>query len=300
VLVGAALTPSRAVEIAVVVGGGFLLGLLGDRLLPWPRAPVAPAAAMVAAYVIDLALGSPLISVSLLGSNPLAGGRFFGVGNELEAALPIVLFAGLAAALPQRPAGRREAGLFAAAGLAFTAVVAWGRLGADVGAVFTIAGGTAAGAVMLGGPRPRPAMLALACAVPVLGLVVLAGLDLATGAGGHYTGSVLHAGSPGDVADTVARKLAAAFRELRKGVMPLDTVVCLVAGIYAIRRRERVLAAVGDAAGWRACLVGGFAGGVLGSLTNDSGPVLLVIATFGLLCVVAYLRGGSYPPLQRA
>jgi hypothetical protein len=288
-----------------------VLALATDRLVEWPRGPVVPAAAMVLAYAVDLSLGSPLISASLLGSNPIAGGRFFGVGNELEAAFPIVLFAGLAAGLPQRAARAPDAAIFAAAGLCLTAIAASGRLGADVGAVFTIGGGTAAGTLMLR-PRPSRSAVAAACAVPFVGLAVLAGLDLATGAGGHFTGTVLQAGSAGDVADTFRRKLEAASRELRKGVMPINTVVCLVAGAYAIRRRERVLGPVENRGGWRALLIGGFAAGVVGSLTNDSGPVLLVIASFGLACVIAYVHGGprsepppvardraSYPALQR-
>jgi hypothetical protein len=311
VLAAAALRPPRAVEVAVVVGGALVLALATDRLVEWPRGPVVPAAAMVLAYAVDLSLGSPLISASLLGSNPIAGGRFFGVGNELEAAFPIVLFAGLAAGLPQRAARAPDAAIFAAAGLCLTAIAASGRLGADVGAVFTIGGGTAAGTLMLR-PRPSRSAVAAACAVPFVGLAVLAGLDLATGAGGHFTGTVLQAGSAGDVADTFRRKLEAASRELRKGVMPINTVVCLVAGAYAIRRRERVLGPVENRGGWRALLIGGFAAGVVGSLTNDSGPVLLVIASFGLACVIAYVHGGprsepppvardraSYPALQR-
>ncbi|MEA2301038.1 MAG: hypothetical protein QOE44_1573, partial [Solirubrobacteraceae bacterium] len=311
VLAAAALRPSRAVEVAVVVGGALLLAVATDRLVDWPHGPAVPAAATVLVYGVDLALGSPLISVSLLGSNPIAGGRFFGVGNELEAALPIVLFAGLAAGLPQRAARARDATIFAAAGLCLTAIAASGRLGADVGAVFTIGGGTAAGTLMLR-PRPSRRAVAAACAVPFVGLAVLAGVDLATGAGGHFTGTVLQAGSAGDVADTFRRKLEAAFRELRKGVMPIDTAVCLVAGAYAIRRRDRVLGPVGDRPAWRALLIGGFAAGVVGSLTNDSGPVLLVVACFGLGCVIAYVHGAprtgpppaardraSYPALQR-
>ncbi|MCA1690302.1 MAG: hypothetical protein LC720_07715, partial [Actinobacteria bacterium] len=260
---------------------------------------------------VDLCLGSPLTSVSLLGSNPIDGGRFFGVGNELEATLAVVLFAGLAAGLPQRAARAPDAAIFAAAGLCVTTMVASGGLGADVGAVFTIGAGTAAGTLMLR-PSPSRRAVAAACAVPFVGLAVLAGVDLATGAGGHFTGTVLQAGSAGDVVDTLRRKLEASFRELRKGVMPINTVVCLIAGAYAIRRRDRVLGPVGDRAGWRALLIGGFAAGVVGSLTNDSGPVLLVIASFGLGCVVAYVHGGpgtgpapeagdraSYPALQR-
>jgi hypothetical protein len=289
-LVTAALAPSAAVEVAIIVGGAFALAVPTDRLARWPRGPAVPAAAMVLVYAIDLALGSPLIARSLLGSNPIAGARFYGVGNEMEAALPIVLFAGLAAALPQRPASRREATIFAAAGLLFTAIIAWGRLGADVGALFTIGGGTAAGTLVLRRKRSRGALL-LTGATPFIGLAGLAGLDLLTNAGGHYTNTILHAGSVGDVLDTVNRKLGSASRELLHGVMPLNTAVCLAGGAYVIRNRDRVLAPTGTAAGWRACLVAGFTGSILGSLANDSGPVLLVIGCFGLACVLAYVRG---------
>lgn len=292
VLAGAGLRPSRTVELAVIVGGALGLALVTDRVLPWPRGPLAPAVAMVIAYTVDLGLGSPLIATSLLGPDPLAGSRFFGIGNELEAALPVVLFAGLAAA------GVRNWLVFAGAGLAFTAVVASGRLGADVGAVFTIGGGTAAGVLALR-PDPSRRTIALTCAVPVIGLVGLAGLDLATGAGGHFTRTVLDAGSSHDLLDTIRRKLEAAFRQLRRGLMPLTTAVCLIAGAYVIRNRARVLGPVGDAGAWRACVFGILAAGVVGSVSNDSGPVLLVIATFGLGCVLAYVRGRpSYQPLQ--
>ena len=50
-----------------------------------------PAAVGLAAYLVDLAFGSPLIIRSLLGPNPLFGSRFYGIGNELEAALSALL-----------------------------------------------------------------------------------------------------------------------------------------------------------------------------------------------------------------
>jgi hypothetical protein len=289
-LITAAIGPSRSMEIAIIVGGAFLLALPTDRLAAWPRGPAVPAAAMVLAYTIDLALGSPLIARSLLGSNPIAGARFFGVGNEMEAALPIVLFAGLAAALPQRPATRREATIFALVGLLFTAIIAWGRLGADVGALFTIGGGTAAGTLVLRHSRSRRALI-VTSATPFLGLIGLAGLDLLTRAGGHYTNRILHAGSIDDVLDTLGQRLDSASRQLAHGVMPINTAVCLLGGAYMIRNRDHLLGPTGRATGWRACLVAGFVGSLLGSLANDSGPVLLVIGCFGLGCVVAYVRG---------
>ena len=46
---------------------------------------------------------------------------------------------------------------------------------------------------------------------PIVGLVALAALDLATAHGtGHYTGSVLHARSAGDIRDIIVRRYTAA------------------------------------------------------------------------------------------
>jgi len=42
---------------------------------------------------------------------------------------------------------------------------------------------------------------------------------------------------------------------------------------------------------WQAAFAGGLAAGVVGSLVEDSGPVLLVVAVFALGCVGAYLWG---------
>ena len=72
---------------------------------------------------------------------------------------------------------------------------------------------------------------------------------------------MLNAGSLGDVAGTIGRKLEDAFRQLRRGVMPIDTAVCLAAAAYVLRRPGRVLAPVAGAPAWRAFVVGGFAAG---------------------------------------
>jgi hypothetical protein len=246
---------------------------------------------MLVVYTADLARGSPLIIQSLLGANPIFGSRYYGLGNEMEAGLPIILFAGLAALLPARSGTRRDFGVFVGAGLLLTFVAAFGRFGADVGAIFTIGGGTAAGAVMLlpGGPTLRAGLLAVGA--PVAGLFALAGLDLATGAGGHFTTSVLHASSIGDVVDTLGRRLELAWQVLQRGLMPVDVVLCALAITYAIKYRRRWLAPVGGSAMWRACFVAGAVGSLVGSLANDSGPLLLVIGVFSLACVAAYLRG---------
>jgi hypothetical protein len=293
-LLPAALTaPSEAVELAILVGGSFALAAATDRLLPWPRGPVLPAAAMLVLYTVDLANGSPLILRSLLGPNPIIGGRFFGIGNVLEALTPVVLFAGLAALLPQRTATRRDAACFALAGAGLTVICAWGRLGADVGALFTIGGGTAVAVVVLLPGRLTGRRLAYVVAVPVIGLVLLAAADLATGGGAQYTQVVIHAHSIGSLAATLRRRLSEALAT----VEVLSTAVA-VAAIFAaaytiVRRRRRVLGSLGSANAWSAALAGGFAGSVIGSVANDSGALLLMVGAAALACLLAYICGSS-------
>ncbi len=107
-LLTAALAPTRNVEFAIVTVGCLGLGALTDALLPWPRGPLLPALIGLAAYTFDLANDSTLIVQSLLGPNPRFGSRYYGLGNELEASLPILMLFGLAAALTLRDGpGRR-------------------------------------------------------------------------------------------------------------------------------------------------------------------------------------------------
>ena len=290
-LVGALLEPSTAVEIAVVAGGALLLAAATDHLLGWPRAAVVPAFVTLGLYTLDLARGSTLIELSLLGANPIAGSRFFGVGNELAAVLPVVLFAGLAAALPQRPLVRREIALFACAGALLTLVVAWGRLGANVGAIFTIGGGTIVATLLLAPGGLSWQRSGLAGLALLLALGILALLDLAGGGGAHFTREVLHAHSVSALLATLGRRLDEAWAALFAGAVLIAVVVCLAGAVFAIRRRRRLLAPAGSANAWGACLGGGLGGSILGSLANDSGPRLLLVGCFMLVCVIGYLWG---------
>ncbi len=296
-LLPAALEPGRAVEYAVLAATCFLLGALTDRLLPWPRAPIAPTLAAVVAFSVDALAGTQLLMRSLLGPNPIFGARFYGIGNELKSGLAVLVFAAVAGALYPAVRGRRAALAMACAGIALAAVEGSARIGAGVGGVILVSAGTAvATAVLLPGSLTRKRALVVLIS-PVVGLVALAALDLATAHGaGHFTGSVLHARSAGDVRDIIVRRYSAAYEELKHGLMPVATPLALIAGIVGVRRRERLLAPVAGDPAWLAALAGGLTAGVVGALTEDSGPVLLVVAVFALLCVLGYLWGR---PLER-
>jgi hypothetical protein len=243
---------------------------------------------------------------SLLGPDPILGARFYGIGNELKSGLAVLVLAGVAAALypvgkldergppaPRPPApGRRPALTMACTGLVLAVVEGSAKIGAGVGGVILVSAGFAVATVLLlPGAGNRRRLLTVLIA-PVLGLAALAALDLATAHGaGHYTGSILHARSAGDLRDVIVRRYRAAWDELHNHAMPAATALALLAAAVGLRRQERLLAPVASDAGWRAALAGGLTAGVVGALVEDSGPLLLVVAAFALVCVLSYLWG---------
>jgi hypothetical protein len=81
--------------------------------------------------------------------------------------------------------------------------------------------------------------------------------------------------------------------------MPLSVTVSIAATVAAIAMRRRLYAALPGPA-WRAALLGGLASGVVGALTNDSGPLLFVVAVVVLGVITAYLAGGAGHPAAAA
>jgi hypothetical protein len=292
VLIPAAIEPSATVEYVTIALACMALGALTDALLAWPRAPFAPAIVAVVALTADALAGTQLLMRSLLGPDPILGARFYGIGNELKSGLAVLVLAAVAAALYPAVRGRRAALAMAGAGVVLAVVEGSARIGAGVGGVILVSFGFAVATVMLapGALTRRRALIVLVS--PVVALVGLAAIDLATAHGaGHFTGSVLHARSAGDVRDIIVRRYSAAWDELQSQAMPAATAIALLAAGLAARSRAHLLNPVGADPAWLAALVGGLAAGVVGALVEDSGPVLLVVAVFTLGCVLSYLWG---------
>jgi hypothetical protein len=300
-LIGAALEPSAAVEYAVITLACLALGALSDALLAWPRAVLAPAIAAIVALVGDALLHTQLLLRSLLGPNPILGVRFYGFGNELKSGLAVLAFTAVAAALYpgarsrggfNHQRGRRAAGAMAGAGVVLAVLEGSARVGAGVGGVVLVSAGTAIATAMLlpGRLTRRRALIVLIS--PVVGLLALAALDLATAhGGGHYTGSILHARSSGEVRQVIVRRYTAAWHELENHAMPAATAFALLCAALGVRWRRRLLAPIASDPVWLAAFAGGLTAGVVGALSEDSGPVLLVVATFTLGCIATYLWG---------
>ncbi len=298
-LIPAALEPSAPVEYATIALACLALGALTDALVAWPRAPLLPAAVTVAVLVADALAGTQLLTRSLLGPDPALGARFYGIGNELKSGLAVLVFAAVAAALYPAARGHRAAAAMAAATIALAVVEGAARIGAGVGGVILVSAGGAVATVLLlpaarGDRRTVGKRGVLILMSPVLALIALAGIDLLTAHGsGHFTGSVLDARSASDVRDIIVRRYRAAFAELTNHAMPFAAALALALGAWGAAAQRRLLGPVANDRAWAAALAGGLTAGVVGALSEDSGPELLVIAVFTLGSVLAYIWGGS-------
>ena len=147
----------------------------------------------------------------------------------------------------------------AGAGVVLAVVEGSARIGAGVGGVILVSAGFAVATVMLlpGAVSRRRALIVILA--PIAALAALAALDLVTAhGGGHFTGSVLHARSPGDLRDVIVRRYGAAWNELKNHAMPIATALALACCGLGIRMRVRLLAPVE----WRPGLAGRVRGGL--------------------------------------
>ncbi|HEX5592260.1 MAG TPA: hypothetical protein VFX35_02795 [Solirubrobacterales bacterium] len=289
-LLGAALEPGEAAEQLLVLLLSPLLAVLTLAALRGYRAIAVASAATVLAYAVDVIAGSPLSSLSLLGPNPGLGVRFYGIGNELEALLAVLVVAGTGAALAgfaRRASARVGAGVFVAAGLLAAFVFAAGRFGADVGAAIVFPVGAVTAAVAVAGRGRRTALLAIVAA-PFAVLALLALIDLVSGANAHLTRSVLDAGGLGDLADVAQRRLQLSAHSFGRPVLLAFLPVVAAAAIIAYRRRDRLRAWVEDVPAMRAGLLGALAATLVGTLANDSGALLLEIGAAYLLVFTGF------------
>jgi hypothetical protein len=299
-LVGAALEPSEGAETLLAMLGAPALAALTLLPLRGYRALAVAAALTVLAYAVDAIAGSPLTALSLLGPNPGLGVRFYGIGNELEALLAVLVVAGIGAGLagfqPALPP-RRCAAAFLVIGLACAFVFAAGRFGADVGAAIVFPVGAAVAAAIVAGRSRRGLLLAIAAPFAMLALLVF--VDLVSGANAHLTRSVLDAGGLGSLGDVAQRRLQLSVHSFGRPVLFWFLPVVALLAALAVWRRDLLRKWLGGLPAMRAGLIGAVSATVVGTLANDSGALLLVIGTAYLLVFVAYTWAESAPVARR-
>jgi hypothetical protein len=288
-LLGAAVEPGQTAEMLLAMLGAPLLAIATLTLLGGYRALAVASALTVLAYAIDVIAGSPLTSLALLGPNPGLGVRFYGIGNELEALLAVLIVAGTGAGLTGfgrglSPRGCAVAFLTIGFGAAF--VFAAGRFGADVGAAIVFPAGAAIAAAAIAARRRRSVLLVLAAPFAVLGLSAL--IDLVSGANAHFTRSVLDAGGLNDLADVAQRRLQLSADSFTRPIV--FVFLPLIAGLvaFAVVRRDRIRGWLDGRPAMRAGLIGAAATTVVGTLANDSGALLLEIGSAYLLVFAGF------------
>ena len=244
------------------------------------------------AYAVDVIAGSPLTSLSLLGPNPGLGVRFYGIGNELEALLGVLVVAGTGAAprrlRARRSRARRCAAAFLAVGLLCAFVFAAGRFGADVGAAIVFPRRRRRRRGRSSPARRRARRSSCSSPLPSPSLALLALLDLVSGANAHLTRSVLDAGGLGALGDVAQRRLQLSVHSFGRPVLLL--FLPLVVALAALASGAATACAPGSRARGvcgRACSAR-VAATAVGTLANDSGALLLEIGAAYLLVFTGF------------
>jgi hypothetical protein len=295
-LLGATIEPGETAEALLMMLGAPLLAGLTLGLFGGYRALAVASGLTVLAYAVDVVSGSPLTALSLLGPNPGLGVRFYGIGNELEALLAVLIVAGTGAWLTgfgSRLSVRGDAVVFLGVGLAAAFVFAAGRFGADVGAAIVFPFGAAVAAAVLAARRRRTALLILALPCAVLALLAL--VDLVSGANAHLTRSVLDAGGLGDLADVAQRRLQLSAHSFSRPIVFAFLPLIVALAALAVVRRERIQVWLLGNPAMRAGLVGAVAATAVGTLANDSGALLLEIGAAYLLVFTAFAWAEALP-----
>ena len=179
----------------------------------------SPAALTVAAYAVDVIAGSPLTSLSVLGPNPGAGVRFFGIGNELEAILTTLTLIGTGAWLETRREGRARPPASGGAGSSASRSPppppSRPAASAPTSAPRSCSGSArrprrCSRSGSSGGGR---SLIVAGGGAPALAALFV--VDLVLG-GAHLSRSVLGAGEAGDVVDVLDRRLTLMARHVHR------------------------------------------------------------------------------------
>jgi hypothetical protein len=121
-------------------------------------------------------------------------------------------------------------------------------------------------------------------------------IDLATGGDAHFTRSVLRAGGLKETAEIAQRRLELSYHSLGSAPIAVLVTIATIALVAGVRFRQRLLRPLQRAPGLRAGLYGALIAVVAGALSNDSGPIILLIGTSYLALSAVYLCAAAPRP----
>lgn len=231
--------PDLGLAVSVVIGAAAMLVIA--LLPPWGRTwrgrVGALAAVTIVVIAIDLATGSRLQANSLLGYNPIVGGRFYGLGNQGAAIFIVSLFILLGLVVSRlRAAGRTRAVVLVPAVVGLLAVFVSGNpsWGAKFGGTIATLAGLLVLLALVSRIRLslfRLGLIGLASLAVLLGIAFLDWLRPA-GSRSHF-GNFFDQLVTGEALQVVGRKLGANLHIIQINpalaiVTPLAIIAILV------------------------------------------------------------------------
>jgi hypothetical protein len=164
-------------------------------------------------------------------------------------------------------------------------------VGAEGAAAIVLGVGAATAAVLSLRLRPRVA-IALVAGGGIAALAALLLLDEVLG-GAHLSRSVLGAGEASDVLDVLDRRVTLMADTFIHPVYPELLVTAGLLLMAGFARHRTVLGWFGDRRPARAGFLGALAGMLVGTVSNDSGSVLLVLGTIYIAVAAGFFWATS-------
>jgi hypothetical protein len=189
--------------------------------------------AFFAAFLLVLALHPEAHALAVLGARPDGGGRFYGIGNQVETLLlPPLLAAAVIGGL----------GWLVPLGALALVTVAWSKTGADGGGLLVYAAALAVLLLRLSAARVtwRRAVLAGACVIALA--FALVGIDAALGGSSHVTHAV--GGGPGSLFGDFGHRLHISWANVKKSGYSIFLFLASLALLVWIGTRSPRRAAV--------------------------------------------------------
>ncbi len=289
----AALRPLSADEMLLTVGAvSVALAFAASWITGWRSGHVLPCLVVVALLAYDLVRGQQMLYWSPFSYSPVAGARFYGIGNEYAGVLlGAGLIGGASLLWPRERSGRGERIAVAVALLLLAVLVGMPRFGANLGMSLALAVGASVFIVYLwrgavGWPEALAALLAVTVLISSAVVIDLVYLGPEASHIGRWASAVRAEGWAA-IAGVLSRKMSMNFLLLKVSSWTDAAAGALaVLAVAVAARPARVIAVLRERVWLSPALIACVTGAAAAFALNDSG---IVAASLTLLYAAASL-----------
>jgi len=229
------------------------------------------------ALLCDAILGSKLMLQSFLGSCPIAGGRFYGLGNTYMGTVVGSSIVGITALTAKFHKNRRSALIIVTLFLlAVCVVIGYSKFGANVGGLITMLGASLITWIKLKGERVSWRRFLYIALIALLFFALIISADLLAGSGQSHAGRALEfikTGGTGAVFDIMSRKLTMNIRGIKSTPWGGILAVIVLLLPMALTRLEQSKQMTSELRWFFQGLMGVSAGAIFALIFNDTGIV---------------------------